>query len=222
MTYAMTDSDRRDARAKIHQAALRLFAERGAGALAVSELAEAAGMARGTIYNNIENPDTLFNDVAAGLSAEMIARTEATMAAIDDPAARLATGLRLFVRRAHEEPHWGRFIVRFALGNSALRDMMDKPPARDIAQGIETSRFKLDPAKLNAMASLLIGALLAAMNAVLSGHQTWRDAGSNAAELFFRAAGVSPAEARRLSHAELSPLASVSSATPRASKGKQK
>src|SRR6476659_3407004 len=126
MSKPVDGYSRAGARGKIHQAALRLSAERGAAAISISELADAAGIARGTIYNNIADPDALFSDVAAGLAGEMVIRTEATMAAIDDPAARLATGLRLFVRRAHEEPDWGRFIVRFTLTDGALQGMMDK------------------------------------------------------------------------------------------------
>jgi len=53
------------AQTRIHQAALRLFAEKGSNQITVSELAQAAGIARGTIYNNLESPDLLFQSVAA-------------------------------------------------------------------------------------------------------------------------------------------------------------
>jgi hypothetical protein len=112
--------------------------------------------------------------------------------------------------------------VRFTLTDGALQGMMDKPPARDISRAIAARRFRLDASKLNAMLSLLVGALLGAMNAVLSGHQTWRDAGANTAELFLRAGGVSPAEARRLAHADLPPLAPRPDAKARANRGKRK
>lgn len=194
------------ARARIYQAALRLFAENGGSEITVSDLAQAAGIARGTIYNNIEAPENLFGEVAAALSREMIWRVEATMQDIDDPAQRLATGLRLFIRRAHDDQDWARFLTRFALSDGGLRSMMREPPARDIARAIATGRFKTEPAKAPALVSLLTGGLLAAMNAVISGDQTWREAGETAAELFLRAAGASAAEARRLSRTDLPAL----------------
>lgn len=212
--------ERPGARAKIYHAALRLFAERGGGALTVSDLADAAGLARGTIYNNLENPETLFNDVAAGLAHEMIGRVETTMQQIDDPVERLATGMRLFVRRAHEEPDWGRFIVRFALSHTTLQAMMDEPPARDITRALDDGRFRVDAAKLKALIALLNGATLAAINAVVTGHQAWRAAGSDAAELFLRAGGIRAGEARRIAHADLPPLAISADARARQKKGK--
>jgi hypothetical protein len=54
---------------------------------------------------------------------------------------------------------------------------------------------------------MLTGTTIAAMNSVIRGEQTWRDAGSNAADLFLRAAGISAAEARRTARRELLPLA---------------
>src|SRR5262245_47243987 len=103
ITSAISDSRTGGARNRIYQAAVRLFAENGRSDVNVSDLAEAAGIARGTIYNNIRDPENLFGEVSTLLSHEMLVRTEATMSGLVDPAERIATGLRLFVRRAHEE-----------------------------------------------------------------------------------------------------------------------
>lgn len=197
----------RGARARIYSAAVRLFAEHGGDELTVSELADAAGIARGTIYNNIETPDNLFGDVAASLSREMLMRTEATMRDIEDPVERIATGMRLFIRRAHEERDWGRFLVRFALTHAALQNMMREPPAQDIARAIETGRFRAENSVAASLAAMLTGSTLATMSAVLRGDQPWRAAGSDAAMLFLRAGGVRSAEAEKLSRLELPPLA---------------
>lgn len=194
-------------RARIYNAALRLFAENGGNAITVSELADAAGIARGTIYNNVEQPENLFGEVASSLSLEMIARVEATLGEMPDPVQRLATGIRLFVRRAHEERDWGRFLVHFGISNALLRGLMDEPPARDILRAIESGRFKVDQSRAPALVSMLTGSTLAAMNAVLRGDQTWRDAGACTAELFMRAGGVPAVEARRIANMELPPLA---------------
>ena len=106
------------AQVRIYEAAVRFFAEQGTTHASVTELAQAAGLARGTIYNNVANLDSLFEEVATALGDEMHARILASFEAMDDPALRLACGIRFFVRRAHEEPHWGRFIVRFAFTTS--------------------------------------------------------------------------------------------------------
>jgi len=203
------------ARAKIYNAALRLFAENGGSAVTVSDLADAAGIARGTIYNNVVEPKNLFGEVAAALSQEMLLRTEATMQDFTDPAARIATGLRLFVRRAHEDQDWGRFLVQFTSSHAALRGVMHEPPSRDVALAIKTGRFKIAPTQIPAFVAMLTGTTIAAMNAVIRGEQTWRDAGSNAAELLLRAAGISASEARRIARSELLPLAAEPETTKR-------
>lgn len=200
-------------KARIYTAALRLFAERGSDAVSVSDLATAAGIARGTIYNNIKDPEQLFGEVANALSTDMISRTESAMAGLTDPALRLATGVRLFVRRAHEDQHWGGFLVRFALAHSALQDLMRGPPARDIRAAIEAGRFRAEPDQIPVLVTMLNGSTLAAMNAVIQGEQTWRDAGSLTAEFFLRAGGLTRGEASRMANARLPDLGAGRSPT---------
>ncbi|MEY2883989.1 MAG: hypothetical protein RL490_1713 [Pseudomonadota bacterium] len=191
---------------RIHDAAVRLFAERGVVPVNVSELATAAGVARGTIYNNLGDPDALFGEIAGRLGNEMHERVVRSFGFVEDPAHRLANGIRFFARRAHEEPHWGRFIVRFAFSNAALQSMWAGPPAQDLQTGVETGRYDFPLDQLPSVVAMIAGAGLSAMFLVLEGHKTWRDAGSEAAAFVLRAIGVPVAEARMLAHAELPPL----------------
>lgn len=194
-------------RARLHAAALRLFAERGPGEVNVSELAAAAGVARGTVYNNLANPDDLFGEVAAALAHEMYARVTATSTGLTDPAARVATGMRLFVRRAALEPDWGRFLTRFGHSSEMLRRILDAPPSADLRAGVAAGRFDPGPAAERDLAGLTNGLALAAMHSVLAGHQGWREAGSNAAFLALRALGLAAPEARAIAETELPDLA---------------
>lgn len=201
-------------RSRIHQAALQLFAERGSSDISISDLAEAAGVARGTIYNNLEKPEDLFGQVATDLASEMYARSVASMVGISDPATRLAMGIRMFARRAHEEPLWGRFIVRFSLSDAILGKMLGEPPSVDASRGIESGRYKLDAAFLPSMVGMIGGTGLSAMRLVLDGTLTWRDAGSQSAEMILRAFGIPAREAREIATLPLPPLVDESAATP--------
>jgi len=192
---------------KIHEAAARLFTERGARDVSISDLADAAGVARGTIYNNIPEPEALFDQVAASLLHDMHVRVGNSMRELADPAARLATGIRLFIRQAHEEPSWGRFVVRFGVSDDTLRGMLDEPPTVDLMNGLEQGRFTLAPAQLPSVLALVGGATLAAMQAVQSGRQTWRAAGEEVAELILKALGLPAAEARDVAAMPLPALA---------------
>jgi AcrR family transcriptional regulator len=183
-----------------------IFARRGTTETNVSELAHAAGIARGTIYNNVSNPDALFEKVATALANEMHARVVASFEAMDDPAHRLACGMRFFVRRAHEEPQWGRFIVRFAFTTASLRAMLTGPPARDLQDGLQKGRYGFRAEQLPSVIAFVGATTLAAMTLVLNGDKTWRDAGSDAAEFMLRSVGIAPREAKALATTDLRPL----------------
>lgn len=195
------------ARGRIYDAALRVFTERGTTQTNVSELAHAAGLARGTIYNNIPNLDSLFEEVATALANEMHERVLASFGAIEDPALRLSCGIRFFVRRGHEEPPWGRFIVRFAFTSATLQSMLAGPTARDLQNGLDKGRYSFRAEQMLSVVGLIGATTLAAMGLVLDGQKTWRDAGCDAAEFVLRAIGIRPKEARALATRELPPLA---------------
>jgi AcrR family transcriptional regulator len=191
---------------RLHQTALRLFAERGTSRLSVSELAEAAGVARGTIYNNLTSPETLFEDLALWLSNEMHERITKSLESVQDPAVRVANGIRFFIRRAHEEPYWGRFLIRFALSDAGLRRLWTGPPATDLMNGIKAGRYVLGNDQIPTVLGLIAGATVSAIYLVLEGHRTWREAGADTAEFVLRAIGIAPKEARTLAMADLPPL----------------
>ena len=192
---------------RISEAAIWLFVEKGTTQVTISELAQAANVARGTLYRNIGSMADLFDRVVAEFSANLHRRISASFDGIDDPAARLATGLRLWVRYAYENPTIGRFAVRFGLSEESLRAVMAGPPMRDINDGVAAGRYHIGELSIDSIASLVVGATVSAMWMVFEGHQTWRDAGSSTAELVLRAMGIELAEAREIAMAELPRLA---------------
>lgn len=198
------------AQQRIRQAALRLFAEKGIDNVNVKELALSARVARGTLYNNRQSSiKDVFEDIASQLSAEMHERVYKTFADVDDPLKRMAGGMRLFVRRAYEEPEWGAFVVRFALSDDALRQMWLGHPRKDIAASIAAGGCTLRAEQMSAAIMMLTGSTLGAMFLVLHGHRGWRAAGSDAAELVLRAFGVAPQKARAMATGDLPALARI-------------
>jgi AcrR family transcriptional regulator len=192
---------------RISDAAIRLFVEKGTTQLTVSELAQAANVARGTLYRNIGSMTDLFDRVVTEFSIDLHQRVSASFAGIDDPAARLATGLRLWIRYAYENPTIGRFAVRFGLSEESLRAVMTGPPMSDIEAGVAAGRYDLGSLSVDSIAAMVLGATVSAMWMVLEGHQTWREAGSATAELVLRAMGIDAVEAREIAAAELPRLA---------------
>ena len=192
--------------ARIHRAALQLFGEKGATQITVSELAQAAGIARGTVYNTVSSPETLFGRVATELATEMTARVVRSFREDDSPQQRLSNGIRLFVRRAHEEPHWGRFVSRFAFSSDALQNIWSGAPMQDLMDGLAQGQFSFKVDQAASAIAMVAGSVLASMFLVLEGHRTWRDAGSDTAELTLRALGVAADVARQVATVDLPPL----------------
>lgn len=203
----MTDSAATNpALKRIHQAALRLFAETGVTQISISELAQAAGVARGTIYNNLAAPESLFEVIACELANEMHHRILASFGQIDDPAQRLANGVRFFIRRAHEEPDWGRFLCRFAFSTASMYETLNGPVVVDIVNGVQSGRFRFRQEQLPGVLALVAGTVLSSMLLVREGLRTWREAAADCAELVLRALGLAADEALALAQSELPPL----------------
>lgn len=195
------------ARQRLHDAALHLFAERGSSLVTISELAEAAGIARGTVYNNIDSLDGFFNELSRDLAQEMRHRMLASFVGVHDPAQRLADGVRFFIRRAHAEPGWGRFVSRFSSVDATVQTLWAGPPMDDVRAGIRRGRFCLAPDDLTGVMAMVSGTSSTAMWLVLEGHETWRTIGSSTATLLLRGLGIHGDEARRIATRDLPGLA---------------
>lgn len=189
--------------ARIYKAAMQLFSEPGDPEVNVSELAQIAGVARGTIYNNVGDLDTLFADVSSHVVAEMSERLALALAPLEAPERRLALSIRLFIRRSHEERYWGQFMMRYALFTPSFEGLLIGLPQCDVAQGLEGGRFRLRPEQMPSVLAMIGGTVLSAMRMVQEGHKTWRDAGSDAAELVLRAVGLTPEAAQAIALADL-------------------
>ncbi|MGR3454726.1 TetR/AcrR family transcriptional regulator [Pseudooceanicola sp.] len=191
---------------RIHHAAMRIFAETGGTAIAVSELAKEAGLSRGTIYNNLENPADLFASVCDMMAEEFLQSVRDSFGVQEDPAQRVSNAIRLCVRRVQEEPHWGRFIARYAMIEPKLGAFWGRIPAEELRRGIDTGRFDIRPDQIVSICGMMGGATFGAMTLVLNGHRTWREAGSDTAETMLRGLGIARREARRLAQTEFEPL----------------
>ena len=194
------------AQKRIHAAAMELYATLGVSRVGVSELASAAGIARGTVYKNVRSADGLFEDVATQSIVDMTRRVKASFVGIDDPAQQMAVGVRQYIRRAHEEPRWGRFMNCFGFSNATMQALWATDPMANLQAGIESRRYLITTQQLTTVLGMIAGATLAAMLPVLEGHGTWRDVGSDTAELLLIALGLTREEAFALARVPLPSL----------------
>lgn len=186
------------AQQRLFNAALHLFAQKGTTEITVRELADTAGVARGTVYNNVTDIDTLFAQVATSVALEMNQRILSSFRNINDPSVKLASAIRFYIKRAHEDPDWGLFVCRFGFTSVELRRLGAGLPMQLLLDGMKRGQYDLRSDQLPTLITTLSSAVLGAIYLVREGIRTWRDAGSDCAEIILRALGISAEQAREI------------------------
>ena len=196
---------------RIHEAALRIFARSGRTDLTISELANEAGVARGTVYNYVRQDEDLFDSVTARMTAEMYRRVNKSIATTDaasNPLVRLSMGIRLYIRRAHEDPLWGKFIYSFGFRAKVLQHLWSSNPTEDLLAGVRSGQIHADSERLLSTVSFIAGVVSGAIYLVATGHDTWRNAGTHAVEFVLQALGVPGTTILSLVSQDIPPLLS--------------
>ena len=168
-THSRGDRRRARTRAAIVDAARRLFAERGAEAVAIQEITDAADVAKGSFYNHFDSREDLQHAVAA-------AALEALGAGLDrdveqreaDPARVVAHSLLSTLRTCLEDPALGAFLLRHP-DVMEVGDAIGRRGRRDLLRGRRAGRFRFDDVGL--VLTVLAGAGQSFLRARLAGDQ---------------------------------------------------
>jgi AcrR family transcriptional regulator len=190
-------------RARLMDAAVAAFAERGLEAASVNAIAEAAGVANGTFYHHFRDKDEIVGAVAFGIAGELARRIDASMQHVDDAAERVCSGTRHIVELAASAPDWGRALVRAAWSLPELRHQVAAFARADLERGVSDGVFGVEVDDL--LVDVFAAMVLAAVNQRVSG-EAGADAGERVAEHQLRMLGVPARRARRIAHHELAPL----------------
>lgn len=157
--------ERETRRRLILSAAQRLFAEKDFKSVTVREIARAAEVSIGTIYNYYANLDELFFDVFVNGAEEISARLE-----IEDQPSKLCSLDRfceIYIDYLNENMTYYQMMSHFMLGgrlasgvverlNPVTRALMDKAEAVLKAEGVQTDTRLTAHALLSALNGLMI------------------------------------------------------------------
>ncbi len=180
----------------IFRAAMKLFGQSGSEQLSVSDLAEAAGLSRGTIYNNLDNPNIRYDDLTPALARDLEDLIRQSFQGIDHPADRIAIVVKTVIKRAHKEPDWADFVKRYVLVDSELQGFWAKLPADELRRGRDIGLFDFELGEISSVTSVMGGSALIGMLYVRQGVKGWRESGAEIAELVLRSVGMSKDAAR--------------------------
>lgn len=133
----------------IRAAAFAQFAERGYPVVTVRDIMKACGLTQGALYNHFKSKDELLHDIIASTQAELERLCQqAVNGAGDDPRAKLAAFVRVYVMRhcrlrvealvANREISWldAERVADIRRSRRAIRDVVVGILAQGVEQGV--------------------------------------------------------------------------------------
>ena len=192
-------------RARLQEAARRVFGRKGM-AVSINDVVEAAGISRPSFYNYYSTIEQVLESTTEDMVAELNTQIDASVRAVEDPAARIATGIRQYCKRAHDDPDWANFLLHFGLLNPHIIEVMRRSLLRDIELGLQSGRFPIGNDQVNGVFALIMGGALAAIMMIRRGVDGHVVIGQQTAQAALRALGIKVKDAAALSRVPLPEL----------------
>jgi len=160
---------------QILEAAADVFAECGFERAKVDDIAERAGVAKGTIYYHFQGKDELFCALIADLMQRLIARWEQAVATAPDPVERLRGRVEALSRFLLANRRFAVMLLTEVWGNEAhqqvfrahLRELI-RVLERVLREGVQAGVFAVRDTD-TAAAGLFGAVSVAVLHAVLAG-----------------------------------------------------
>lgn len=134
---------RQKMRLRLIEAALAVFDEKGLDAAVIEDVISAAGVARGTFYNYFQTIEELLAALSTELGNDVMRSVERAVEDYTDPALRLASGLRLYLRTVLLYPSVSRFFWRAGLNAIGPSHLAFEYLPRHVEDGIDAGVFKV-------------------------------------------------------------------------------
>jgi AcrR family transcriptional regulator len=174
------------------QATVQVIAQRGLAGATMQQVAQAAGMAPGTVYNHFATREDLVGRLAVVIGQSLSRVIAESYAHVEDGAQRMAIGQRRYVWLAAESPAWALLLLDVAAAAPKLPATLEVYTLADLRLGIRQKRFKV-PSEAAAL-DAIHGVCSSAMRRVaLGGAPPRHDIAC--ASLVLRALGMTPADA---------------------------
>ena len=152
-------------RAALLHAGAELLADRSIDAIAINEIVDHAGVAKGSFFNHFADKDDFADAVAFGIRQAVEVRIDAANEGVTDPARRVARGIRGFVEFALTEPRDARVMLRRASRAAHADHPLNRGLRTDLAAGATSGQFRI--LSIDASILYVIGVCQALLAAVV-------------------------------------------------------
>jgi AcrR family transcriptional regulator len=196
-------ADRREKmRMRLIESAMLVFARRGAEGSVIDEVINTAEVSRGTFYNYFSTNEELLCAVAEEVGNQLLQIVDPVVRTIDDPAGRVACGIRLSLMVAQAYPHLAAFLGRVGPPALGAQSLATEYLPRDLKVGMDSGRFAMMHPRLGF--DLITGPILAAFHTILT-VKVPASYPQDMAEAVLLSLGVAKAAAHRLANLPLGP-----------------
>ena len=132
---------KKETRARLLLAALRLMAAKGKDGVAINEITDAADVGFGSFYNHFESKEAIHAALVDWVFEQFANSLDQALAPTEDPAEIVSLSIRHTLLRAAREPLWGQFLIREGFSPSVLDRGLGNRLLRDIEKGVQAGRF---------------------------------------------------------------------------------
>ncbi len=200
---------KRETRYRLLRAAFELMAERGADAVTINEITDAADVGFGSFYNHFVSKEAVYEELFTTVFSQFGLMLEQLTLTVSDPAEVISISVRHTISYARSQPLWGRFFLREGYSPQGISRGLAPHLARDIAKGIAQRRFDVgDPLLASVGAGGVVMGSIAIQAAKLRGVST-DNLEQRAAAAVLRSLGLTAQEAAKVAKRPLPELQSV-------------
>ncbi|MFB7370739.1 TetR/AcrR family transcriptional regulator [Streptomyces sp. NPDC056222] len=179
------------------RAARQILAESGDTSVSIQVIADRADVGFGSFYNHFDSKAALFDEAVIDALEEYGRAIDEFLDGVDDPAERIAFGVRLSARMAGTHPEIMRILRHRGLGHIHSDRGLSPRALNDLKTGSASGRFTFADPEI--ALSALGGSVLALLELRLGRPDGDSDEAAGAmAEMMLRMLGVPPGEAREI------------------------
>ena len=153
-------------RAALVEAATRVVLKRGLEVPVIDDFISEAGISRGSFYNHFQTKEELFDAVVVHLRGALGKFFETAKQEIDNPAERLAFGIRFLIHSSVDYPKWSLLLQPMVGRLNQAEAWIRRGPKADLKAAIAKGYFPSQ--NIDVGVDLVIGATSEAVRAVAS------------------------------------------------------
>lgn len=189
-------------RQQLLDAALRIYARKGAGDLTLNELAAESGVSNGTVYNYFRTREEVLEAVGIALAEQYSVQILAVSVGITRGVERLSFAVRMFIRRALVNREWASAVISVIHYDEGMRSAQGTFIRNDLQLGFDQGDFRF--ADMDMAMALVASATIGAITSIVEGRISSDQHDSMIAEMILLALGVPAETAKHIAYLPMS------------------